>query len=292
MPTPLSLKGSTCSRLPVALVLVVLATQAWAGVELELGDVGGAHWSASAVRMQVEYPHDSQIDLSISADFVRLPGGLARLEHFKMRCVRTNLDVIDWRCERGVIQFELQGNLLETNFQLSRARNTYRIELPGLELEGLALRASAEHTDGSWVMNFRAVSTDLRLIGQLIPTAGLLGVELLSGSATLELDLRGDKTALGGSGTLELEDLAFSDESGLRAGEGIAVEIQASFSRQAPDWTFDSRLRNVSQLSRRILLRPSGSELSSSKRRVRHGWRARGAKGLLHREGRWVSPTS
>ena len=243
MPTPLSPKGSTCYRLSVALALVVLATRVSADLVLDLGDVTGAHWSAGAVRLQVEYPHDSEIDLSLAADYVQLPGGNARLKHFSLACTRTQLGATDWRCDRGVIQFELQGDLLATNFQLTRTGNTYRFELPGVELEGLSLRVHAEHTNGSWLMGLRALSTDLGALAQLIPTAPLVGVELFAGAATLELDLEGDQSSLDGSGTLELEDLAFSDASGLRAGEGIAVVIQASFSRQAPEWSFDSRLR-------------------------------------------------
>ena len=243
MPTPLSLKGSTCFPVSIAIALAVLATQVWAGIELELGDVAGVGWSARAVRVVVSYPQGPGIELEISADTIELPGGLPPLEQVVMRCSRASLGGNDWRCDPGVLGFEVQGQPVTTSYRLTHVENVYDLELPKVDLNGLSLAATARYTDSSWSAELHLVSDDLTKTGTFIPTNEVFGVALSAGTMTLDLALAGESSRLRGNAMAELRELAFSDESGLRAGEGLRVGIQGSFSRRGPKWHFDSVLR-------------------------------------------------
>ena len=243
MPTPLSFKGSTCLPASIAIALALLATPVRAGIELELGDVAGPGWSATAVRIEVSYPPGAGMELEVSARTVELPGILERLEQFVMACSRTSLGGKDWRCDPGVLGFEFQGQQVTTSYRLTYVENVYELELPKVEWDGLSLAATARYGDGSWSTKLHLVSDDLSKTAPFVSAIEDLGLGWLGGSMVLDLALEGEPSLVRGNVVGELQEFAFSDESGLRAGEGLGVGVQASFSRQGPQWHFDSVLR-------------------------------------------------
>lgn len=243
MLTPLSFKGSTCSLASIAMALVVLATPVRAGIELELGDVAGSGWSATAVRIEVSYPQGAGMELEVSARTVELPGIRERLEQFSLACSRTSLGGKDWRCDPGVLGFEFQGQPVTTSYRLTYIENVYALELPKVEWEGLSFAATVRYSDGSWSTKLHLVTDDLSKTASFVSAIEELGLGWLGGSMVLDLALEGEPSSVRGDAVGELQEFAFSDESGLRAGEGLGIGVQASFSRQGPEWHFDSVLR-------------------------------------------------
>ena len=243
VPIPPIPKGSIWVRTPIAIAFVVLISPVWAGIEFDVGDVAGAGWVASAVRVAIDYQRDSAIDVTISADTVELTDGLARIEQLAIGCLRTNLSGDYWQCSDGIIGFDFHGQRVETGYRFARLKDGYRLEIPALQIHSMILRANARIEDRSWEVDVGLDTDDLSRFVDVAALFNRVGVELVEGSLKLEATLRGKGESVSGDVQFETSGLSFSDESGLRAGEGLAFAVHGAFSREQADWRFDSLLR-------------------------------------------------
>ena len=220
----------------VALILSVFCVTSVAdGLQVTLAELDGYGVKASKISVSLPFDADGNPQLSVSAESFSLKQQGLRFEDVRMLCTALMFGDDLLRCDEGSISFRYLGSANKLRLRFDHRADGTDLQLgPSTFLGGrLAVTAAQSRR----VLDLKA-SFEVADVTAIAPLVGLLGwsesLLLGGGSAHLSITLAGKD----GDFSVELEDLKWSDESGLRAAEELAVVVQGTFSLEPSGWLF------------------------------------------------------
>ena len=236
--------------LPAGVLLAALLpwappTGAVERLEISVGEVVGPTWSVRDAALALDLgAGDAPPALTGRAAALRLPR-LETLEDVTVSCPGLTLDAATIACRDGAARLPLpflDAPGLRFSLRLGRAEGRGRVEVGGLRAAGGTWSARARGAVDDWSVEASGEGIGLAAAAALarprLPLPAGLTVE---GTATVSVSAKGAGTAPGRvSGRVRIEDGAFSDAAGLRAGEGLAATLEANAERRRTAWRLDA----------------------------------------------------
>jgi len=232
----------------LAALLAPPATRAWQALALDIGRVSGATWSAEGVRL--EWRDDGTLELG--AERLRLPRPVRVVEDLTVSCPGAELTPTRARCAEGRMELVIGGSraVLELGFERLSERFELTIggPLPGAARAELTVAGDGAGWRAALTLAAREVSAAL---AALFTGTQAWPIAFSAGQAGLEVTVSGEASgevgALRGEARLEASRLAFSDEAGTQAAEGLGFVARARAARDgsggaAGDWRFETSL--------------------------------------------------
>ncbi|WP_018953257.1 hypothetical protein [Thioalkalivibrio sulfidiphilus] len=223
----------------LALCLVLLAAPARAVETLVLAveSLQGEGFSLTDLRAELR-PGEGRHGLSLEIGQLRL-GDELLLERVRLDCPALVLLGLGGTCERGSVRFEhpwLGPQSLTAAFTYVHP-GVLSLELQGLRLAG-GWAQLIVHLDGDrWQLRGRGDGLDLEGLSRLSGLAGHAWPVTATGSVAFRFDARGRGT-LPDSATLQLDlaDVDFASEDGLKAGEDLSLGLNLALRRERTDY--------------------------------------------------------
>jgi hypothetical protein len=150
-----------------------------------------------------------------------------------LKCKRFELNHSQLRCEQGML-----NRTIPVRFAYSFERGDIDAEL--IPARGESWRATGRYLEGNWRLKVTLHQARLMHLVPLLPPAmPKIGAGSINGSIDV-IGKESEPRSL--SGDLTISSLAFSDESGLHAGEKIGgwVKLQASNAKSKWNWQLDA----------------------------------------------------
>lgn len=205
-------------------------------------------WSLQDMAVQFAFHPRGHLSGSIRIRSLELAAARETLERIEVSCPRLELERAEVRCRGGRFRVaDWRGRPLAGRLELTyhRAEQDLELTLEQVTLAEGRLQAGLKYADAGWTLDFRGEGMSLEALAALtelddsagyLPSAGRLTVAgSAAGSAGLIERVRFD---------LALTGAAFSNRSGLVAGEGLAAEVTLDGRRRADGISggFDLRL--------------------------------------------------
>jgi hypothetical protein len=210
-------------------------------IVLSSGPVRGPGWSVARAQTRLRLD-DARPSAVIELGGIELPGWFRQIEKVSASCDRLDFEASAIVCVGGELRMPTTDGapgFSPARFEASYGDQGFRFSVDGLELGGGAVRVTFEGTGEGFSLDAEAESLplasllglmDLKSAGiDLAPQGGLVSSKLRWRSS----DPEGRLTA-----SLDLAQLAFSDASGLNAGENLHVDLSLEASRRGGPWTF------------------------------------------------------
>jgi hypothetical protein len=212
-----------------ALFIVTLSAYAGPLITLSADDVHSPFLSAKGVQVNLTGPQASLLEVRV--DEIAIQGKVWRDLHFSCHKFQVANDWI--RCEDGVLKLS-QSAPLPVSFDFSSRNKTLDIKITTASKGAIAgWRLSAQWGKPVWEGMLTVTNGEVARIAEFLPEAekNLLPVPA-KGNMNGTIKLRGANSGLAGIEVhLAVDGLAFSDASGLHAGENISVEVNAMATR-------------------------------------------------------------
>lgn len=212
-----------------ALFITTLSAYAGPLITLSADDVHSPFLNAKGIRVSLTGPQASLLEIRL--DEVAIQGKVWRDLHFSCHKFQVANDWI--RCEDGVLK--LSGSApLPVSFDFSSRNKTLDVKITtGARGAVAGWRLSAQWGKPVWEGMLTVTNGDVARIAEFLPEAekSLLPVPA-KGNMNGTVKLRGATGGLAGiEAHLAVDGLAFSDASGLHAGENISIEVNAMATR-------------------------------------------------------------
>lgn len=206
-------------------LFALLANAAQAGqITLGIGDIAAPAFQAKAISARLTGPDLSLFEARIGE--LSLRGRTFR--NARLTCLKTRLEKGAIRCDRGELDF---GERLPLRFSYLAREKTLALEL---DLpRGETWRMRAQWGKPGWQVRVEANN------GQVARLAGLLPQSVprpAGGTWSGSMSLHGGKGAEGAAVDAAVKDLAFTDASGLHAGEKVGGAVRLQASRHEGGW--------------------------------------------------------
>ncbi len=215
---------------------------------ITVGAMEGADWSTGAVAITLDVGEsDSAMALQAEAGDVRLPA-MAPLPRLAVDCPALAITATGIACDGASAYLPLPW-LDDPAFGFSLhhdpAEGHFEASLSGLRAAGGGVAATVAGTPREWRLDVETTGLELPALGAtLAPWLPPLpaGFEY-GGGGRLTATLEGGETLRRFTLTAAVQDLAFSDASGLRAGEAMAATLDTTGKRNDDAWEVDAGIR-------------------------------------------------
>jgi hypothetical protein len=244
LPAPFALMPPVARSL-VGLLLLMVCVEAPAIQEIVFssGPVRGPGWSVARTqtRLRLENARSSAV---IELVGIELPGPFKQIEKISASCGRLNFEASAIACAGGELRMHtLDGapTFSPARFGAAYGKQGFRFNIDGLELGGGVIEVAFEGTDAGFSLEMEAESLPLPALLGLIDLKRT-GIDVASLSGVVSAKLRWGRSSSEGllSASLNLQQLAFSDTSGLHAGENLVMDLGLEASRRSGPWDFRS----------------------------------------------------
>jgi len=229
-------RGAVVSALAVMFASVAAPSLALEDLRLRLGELAAHGWSAGAASLRVHLLEAGGVRLSLEARGVRPPGGAPRLQRVVVECTATRLSWHAGRCDNASVALDAGDRRVAASGGVVR----YRMDAAESEVHVTDLRfaqgtmeARWSGDDGGWRARVDAREVALgALVEALAPPGGEEPpVAVDAGRVRFQAVLSGDARGQTVEVQAQIQDAAFSDAQGLRAGQGLAVHLAGSARR-------------------------------------------------------------
>ena len=207
------------------------------------GPVRGPGWSVARTQTRLRMD-DARPPALIELGGIELPGHFKQIDKISASCDRLDFESSGIVCAGGEFRMLTPGGapaISPARFEAAYGNQGFRFNINGLELDGGVIEVAFEGTSAGFSLNAKADSLPLPGLLALIDLKRA-GIDLASQSGVVSARLRWRESSTEGhlSASLNLEQLAFSDASGLNAGENLVAELGLEASRRSGPWRFRS----------------------------------------------------
>ncbi len=201
-----------------------------AGLEMALGRIQGAGWSANDVRIQVTVGVDGGNVMQLRAESVGLPPPFASLRDVTVVCRSISAEDGKLDCPSGELSLRSGGQTVSTTFRFERTPEVTRFALTATRVHDalLEIELAAQPTGWRATIGIRSEHLGTTIAG-LLATGSPVSVS--SGAVWMRALVSGQRGVDAAEVKGEVSRLSFSDESGLRAAESLAVSLDAALER-------------------------------------------------------------
>ncbi len=238
--------ASLVRTLAGSLFLLFISVEAPAIEEIVFnsGPVRGSGWSVAGTQTRLRIAGDSGPSAILELRGIRLPGPLKEINKVSASCARLSFESAGIVCLGGELRIQTQDEVPDfstARFEAAYGNQGFRFNLAGLELGGGVIEAAFEGTSAGFSLNAKGKSLPLEALLALFELKRG-GKELAAQSGVVSGTFRwNDSNSKGDlSASIDLEQLAFSDGSGLNAGENLFAGLSVEASRRSGPWRFQS----------------------------------------------------
>ncbi len=242
-----------------SLLLLLISAQAPAIEEIVFssGPVRGPGWSVARTLTRLRIDGDARASGVIEASGVRLPGPLKQIYNLSASCARLSFDTSGMACLGGELQIQTPDGepvFSPARIEAAYGKDGFRFVIAGLELGGGAIETTFEGTSAGFSLDANGRSLPLPALLELFDLKRA-GIDVTAQNGVVSGTLRWHESSSHGdlSASLNLEQFAFSDPSGLNAGENLVAELSLEASRRSGPWRFES---SVSLSAGQVYLHP------------------------------------
>lgn len=243
LPAPFATMSQFVHSLAGSLLLLSYCVEAPAIEEIVFssGPVHGPGWSVARTQTRLSL-NDARPSAVIELRGVELPGGIKPIEKVRARCDRLDLEASAIVCLGGNLRIDTSDGapaFSPSRFEAAYGGQGFRFKIDGLELGGGVIRVAFEGTDEGFSLDAEAESLPLPSLLGLMDLKRS-GIDLAAQSGVVSSKLRWKNSGPEGqlTASLNLEQLAFSDASGLNAGENLGMQLGLEASRRSGPWNF------------------------------------------------------
>jgi hypothetical protein len=234
------------SLLAAAWIAVSPAVPAVETLELVIGDVEGAGWSASSVNIALVVGAERPV-ARLSASRVTFPEPLGSLRDVNITCRDPVVEERVFACKGA----DVRGNLGPLGPQSLRADVTYdagalSFAIAGLRIAGGQASARGSWQERGWRTTVDIKSADLTALRRFAATYVALPASLgMEGTVpAMRLELRGADSLQEAKVDATLASLAVANETGTVATDQLALQLQLRARPEGPDWAIEADLRS------------------------------------------------
>ncbi|MDZ7751128.1 MAG: hypothetical protein U5S82_05570 [Gammaproteobacteria bacterium] len=246
---PASSRPGAARWWPAAALLVLAApAPAVERLTITVGAVEGADGSGGAAAITLDLG-ESDAGLALTAEIEELRlAAVPGLSRIAVDCPALAITGDAIACDGGSARLglpQLDDPAFDFSIRHVPGEGHFEATLSGLRAAGGRLAATASGTPRKWRLELEAAGLGLSALGTtLAPWLPPLpeGFEY-SGDGRIHGILEGGETLRHFTIDAALEALAFSDASGLRAGEGMAATLEATGSHDGGGWKVDAGMR-------------------------------------------------
>ncbi|HSS65504.1 MAG TPA: hypothetical protein VLS27_13800, partial [Gammaproteobacteria bacterium] len=207
------------------------------------GPVRGPGWSVARTQTRLRVD-DARPSAVIELDGIKLPGYFKPIDKVSARCDRLRFQASGIVCAGGELRVQTPDGapaFSPARFEAAYGNRGLRFTISGLELGGGVVEAAFEGTNAGFSLHATGESLPLPALLGLIDLKPA-GIEGASESGVVSGKLRWRDSSSEGelSASLNLEQLAFSDASGLNAGENLVADLGIEASHRSGPWRFRS----------------------------------------------------
>lgn len=216
---------------------------------MRLPRLEGAAWTLKEVQVTLGLPTSNAMTGRVTVQSLVLTGSGETLTGVEVSCGRLAISRTAVRCQEGRFQVaDWRGQPARGRLELvyDRSRQALKLELDAVEIIGGRLSASAHYGAEQWSVRFQGADISLP---DLIAISGLgssIPYSVSSGRAGIDGEFRGGRARIDQmQAGIDLSGLAFSNRTGLAAGEGMDVQLEFNGSHRAKIWRggFDLKAR-------------------------------------------------
>jgi hypothetical protein len=224
-----------------AALLYLLNAFAVDGLEIRLGKIGGADWSAEAVSLEVHWQPGQKSSYRLTGQQLQHPVLATPVQRFGLDCADGSFNDREISCSEGILYLShsaLRKPEIPVDFRWDRQTDSLQLHSNRIGLKGGALRLALNSTSEGWSMQLRSDSLDLnylsRMVGRSMPK--ILGTEL-SGTTRLDLELSGiGKQPEAVRLNAGFSNLSFADGAYEYLGEKLKGELAFSARHSGGGW--------------------------------------------------------
>ena len=228
------------ARAVLALLWLCAPAAAVERLSVSIADLEGPGWRAGDVELVLELARADAPRLLLDVGRLELPIPLHAFTAGSVRCAAVQAPGGALRCPAA--RLELRGDavapvLLEADVEVNPGSGALRVRVREQALLGGRVRLELRGGPSQRVLELVASGLDVSWLGPLVESlAGVAGVEVTAGRVDVQLRL--EEQASGGrlDATLDAREVAFSDRSGLRAGEGLGLSLRVRADGDGAGW--------------------------------------------------------
>jgi hypothetical protein len=231
-----------------SLLLLLISPQAPAIEEIVFssGPVRGPGWSVARTLTRLRINGDTHSSGVIEASGVKLPGPLKQINNLSASCARLSFDALGISCLGGELHIRTPDGgpvFSPARIEAAYGKRGFRFAIGGLKLGSGVIETNFEGTSAGFSLDANGRSLSLPTLLELFDLRPG-GIDVTAQKGVVSGTLRWHQSSSRGdlSASLNLEQLSFSDPSGLNAGEDLVAELSIEASRQGGPWRFKSSL--------------------------------------------------
>ena len=225
----------------VLLVLTSLPAIAIEQLQVQLGNIDGADWSAADVSMAIDWIDGDSFRVTLQASRARFPEPLGLLEDIILECPVVRFNGTEISCGQGSLhsssrRLGVQQVGLALHYRLADRR--LQLAAQGLRYLGGLVSLQAVYSDNGWQAGITAhrlvlpaVLHEVRALGYEVPA--LEG----DGQLDAEVDMEGSGVAIGNLQVdAQLNSPSFSNAAGTLAGENVGLQLVLHAQPRGKGW--------------------------------------------------------
>ena len=221
-----------------------------ADLSATLSSLRGAGVSLTGISVSVPVDGSHETGFELTAERAVLDAQGLQFDDLSLRCLQFTLESAAARCTGGVLAFSHSGRTTTVGVEFTHGADGTRFEAQATDFLTGSLQISGRLSDGGSELDLSFELAELETattIQTLVhwPSSLVLADGALKAVITL---VDGE-----GEAHVHLRDLAWSDESGLRAAEELDVDVQGTFSANPAGWLFEW----LAEISRGVMIHDS-----------------------------------
>jgi hypothetical protein len=224
-----------------AALLCALEVSAVDSLEIQLGKIGGADWSAEKVTLAVHWQQGEKSRYRLAGEKLQHPALVSPLERFGLECSDGSFGDREISCDQGILYLNhsaLQSPEIPVRFRWDRQTESLQLHSDQIRLKGGALEVNLDSDADGWSLRLDSDALDLHRLAALVRHFMPQSPEMeVSGSARMSLEARGREEQLN---LLRLNarfsNGAFADGAYAYLGEELKGEWSFSARRKAGGW--------------------------------------------------------
>ncbi|MEN8129710.1 MAG: hypothetical protein ABFS45_05850 [Pseudomonadota bacterium] len=241
-------------RLSMLILLIMLppliqsssAAPGTVNLELAMGELQGAGWSARGVRLGFELNASDQVGLELEIDEMRMPGRIGVLKHLRIACPGLQIGSDHIQCPQGAVRVDhpvIDPVTFPIQFSY-RSAGEARVSIAEVPVAQGKLSMHLGWQDAHWFVNAQGKGLTAEELLDLLEESSVSFDMAISGK--LDFSLRGNGDAIGLQALKLVATAAavgFTDDASRYVGEDIDLEVMANAARIKDGWSFNSDLK-------------------------------------------------
>jgi opacity protein-like surface antigen len=235
--------------LAVATAAALYALQAFAvdGLQIQLGKIGGADWSAQAVTLEIGWQQEEKSRFRLAGEQLQHRALASPLKRFALECSEGSFSDREISCHKGILYLNhaaMQNPEIPVRFRWDRETESLELHSDQIRLKGGTLRFDLNSDTEGWSLQMASDAFNLeRLAGLLGPSLPQLIEMEISGSSRISLEMKGREEQLNALHlSTRFRNLAFADGAYEYLGEELLGEWSFSARRSGARWQGKQKL--------------------------------------------------